>query len=519
MGRHRFTGPLAASAAFALLVAGCASTKHTQGNLAAGGTTPGEIGSVDAGPVDSGSGPAGVDPGTPGSPAGEGSAGATNGGPGRGGPTGPAGGGTTASTGGGGTGGSTGGSTARTSHGITATTITIGVVTITGAEELGRSLGGSLNLGDTKAQSQAIIDHINANGGMAGRKVVASYYAIDVRRCLAEGTCDTQGQEACAKWTQDTRVFAVVTFSAAPMNLVTCLARARTPYIADQHVLDNETYQSLRNYFYTVAGQGGFVLERLAKVYVDGLWEQGFFPAGAKVGLLYTDDPMVRKPVDRALKPALAAHGVPVAAEEAIRGLGFDAPYDAYVLNFARAGVTHVLALGGAGGTYPGLFALAAERQGYRPKYGYNTALQPTLTAATVPPEQFVGARVVGWAPVLDVARAQDPGPVSDNETLCMQIMANGRQDMSDRQTELAATEACDVHLFLDALGDNAGDQLTPEGLAAAAARIGTGFASATTWGTRFGAGRPDGVNTIRDAAWDTACKCFRYTGAPRTLP
>jgi ABC-type branched-subunit amino acid transport system substrate-binding protein len=85
-------------------------------------------------------------------------------------------------------------------RGVTATSIKIGIVTIdfTCIRQY-----TNFNQGDEPAIAQALIDHLNAHGGILGRKVIAVYKSI----CPIG---NTQSLEVCTSLTEDEKVFAVL---------------------------------------------------------------------------------------------------------------------------------------------------------------------------------------------------------------------------------------------------------------------------------------------------------------------
>ena len=101
-------------------------------------------------------------------------------------------------------------------------------------------------------------------------------------------------------------------------------------------------------------------------------------------------------------KPALAAHGLKVLEEAAVRepesaARAGDTAAEAssVALRFRQRGITHVLFVP-SGGAIPLLFLAAAESQGFRPKYGFSSLDAPYFVRDSVPREQLNGAVGVG---------------------------------------------------------------------------------------------------------------------------
>src|SRR5581483_11512620 len=95
-----------------------------------------------------------------------------------------------------------------TGSGPSAGTVEIGVRYVTGADQLVNLLGAQgFSVPDTKAMAQAMIDDINARGGLAGLQIVPVWHAYDASD--PAGTA-TQEQTACSFFTEDHHVPVVV---------------------------------------------------------------------------------------------------------------------------------------------------------------------------------------------------------------------------------------------------------------------------------------------------------------------
>ena len=127
-------------------------------------------------------------------------------------------GGTTGGVAGGGSGGGslptgTGGgkhlAVAPSAPGVTDTTIYIGSYYNKNQGQGNAAFGASgLDQGGARKPQNVMIDWVNSHGGVAGRKLSPIYYGFD-----ASGTgppSDQQDQAACAKYTQDNKVFAMI---------------------------------------------------------------------------------------------------------------------------------------------------------------------------------------------------------------------------------------------------------------------------------------------------------------------
>ncbi len=394
---------------------------------------------------------------------------------------------------------------------MTPTEISIGV-TLTKIGDFGSQFGISTDIGNSEAQADAVVAHINSTGGIAGRKVRPVYYLFDLGR---PGLTDGQSeQEACTKWTEDDEVFAVVNPSLARLALLSCLAKQGVPGVHDQMPIDERTLSSMRDYYYATSHVGGMTLDRLARTSTHVFGRRGFFGKDAVVGILHYDDPAYRRVVDEQYRPALKQYGVRTVVTQAAPRFA-SAPIATYVSRFQSEGVTHVMFLGEAGG-YPLLFMQAAENQLYRPKYGLRSDNLPAaVLQGTVSPNQLANVTGLGWQPTLDVDTAHDPGPVSRSNQLCLEIMRKAGQDMSDRGAAGSALAFCSGLFFLQRTLARA-PGVTAAGLAASVGSLGRGFESPAVFGAEFGSSRHDGVAAYRDFAFTAGA--FTYSGPTQRL-
>lgn len=405
------------------------------------------------------------------------------------------------------------------SQGVTDTTISIGVPVLVNYDTVVNAFASKgQTVGDQRAQAQAVIDFLNARGGMDGRQIAPVFQEWD----SSNGTFASQAQSTCAGLTQDNEVFAVANHTYGMDTLVECLARANTPLVAggdtggwaDQAMLD--TYDT----FLYLPGSLNFT--RWGAL-IDGLVRADFFGEGTRTGLLYLDQPMYRNGSEQAVKPGLSRHGIELVAEQSIQypestaGVAdTGAATSNAVLRFRAAGVDRVLFVEGIG-LIPFLFMPEAESQGYRPRYAIHSSDQASWIVNNAPAAQLQGAVGMGWIVPNDVPLPRDPGgnPTSD---LCLGVYDDARVEvLTDRFREHSALAICEHLLFLaDALAR--APEVSPEGLRAGVEALGTSFRSPLSFATAFGPRRHDGTAAVRPMAYDAQCNCFLYTGEPISL-
>ena len=374
----------------------------------------------------------------------------------------------------------------------------------------GDSIGVDISYGNTKAQAQAVVDWINANGGMAGRKVRPVYYTVDFGRAgqVQDGQFE---QEACAKWTEDDRVFAAVNTTMARENILVCLANRDVVGVHDAVPVTAASATRYFNHYYSPSAP---TLDRRINFQLAALGDRGLL-RGRKIGLMYYDDPAYRRIVDQVFVPTAKRLGATeVVLQAAPRGGTAEALVA--VTSFQRQGVTDVTFFGEGGG-YPLFFMRAAENQLYRPRYLLTSDNQPLLLESGAPPRQLQNVIAHGWYPAIDVGTANDPGPVSPNNQRCLQIQRDAGQNMSDRGAYLTAMSFCSGLFFLKEVLGRA-RTVSSAGVAEAAATLGGGFPSAGVFSTFVDARRHDAPASYREFTYkcanaDCSSGAFAYSG------
>jgi ABC-type branched-subunit amino acid transport system substrate-binding protein len=391
-----------------------------------------------------------------------------------------------------------------TAPGVTPTTIKIGVYTAQGFGSFAASLGASIATGNNEAQAQAVIDHLNKSGGIAGRRIVPVFHDFDIT--AAQTDINTEYQRACELWTRDNRVYAVVTpIGTLNSNLYDCLSKAGVPTISAGDSKDASFLQTYANWFYQPTDMNQ---RRIMANNVDGLVAAGFFGSAAKVGVVLTNTPDETAAVDRGLKPALARHGMTLADVFASpTDNNAPAAYGNAVLRFKAEGITHVLFTSAAS---PIAFAQNAENQNYFPRYGLQSKNSPSTLQGVMSARSQRGAMGFGWQPMNDVDAQHDPGTISSRQALCLKLMRDAGENPSARASSVFGLWYCDMIFFLhDALGGAPSFALS--GLRSGAEALAS-FNAASTFRSGFAPNRlHDGASAYRVFAFKDDCKCYQY--------
>jgi hypothetical protein len=520
------TGALAAALAAVLLAAGCGSTlplatQRAMNGQSAAGTANGGLG----GPG-SASGPAGAS-----SPAGTaGPAGSVGSGSGSRSPV-ASGAGTAASNGGSGgygtssapgpasgSGAAGGGATAASGPGVTPNTIYIGLQYDPSAQAEDSALGaGGLNPGDVQAENNAMVAYINSHGGVAGRKLSIVWASVN-----SNGNLQQQEQAACNTWTVDHKVFVIP--SGVPI-WDQCTANAHAIGVSSGDIAQ-ETTPMMRQ-FPADFNLSGMTLDRAGRYTIAGLARQGYFAAGAKVGIVTWDGPDFRYAAGAAVSElaGMGRPGVPVEYVSEPQSYGdlasSSSDVSSAILKFRSEGINHVLLFDGTAGVFSGagltiLFMNAAGSQGYHPEYGLNSTSGLSTVVPDVPASEIANSMGVGWIPSLDLDSADYAAlPQSANAKTCLHVMSAAGQSATTANAQAVAYTVCDFYFFLQDALDRVSGPLDQASAVAAIQGLGSSFPVISTFQDDFTTAQHDGVELVRDATYENSCSCFRYSSPP----
>lgn len=397
--------------------------------------------------------------------------------------------------------------------GVTDDTVTLGFWTAdagtfaAGAAAVGYQYDpASISNLDLRAETQALVDYFNANGGLAGRQIRPVYYQVNLQNLLTRSGKAQEAQAACATWTEDNRVFSFETFKGfTEDNIIECAVDNRVvmfdPWYQGAQVTRSRLQEVIPYWYATVK----MVAEQREKTQVERLHAAGFFDKGHKLGILTEDIPMSLESAAKGLKPALRAHGIPLVAEAVYPDV-IESPWSTYVLQFQQAGITHVMF---STSTYQWLAAVlfmrAAEQQGYRPRYGLTTDVNPGGDFTdNVSPNQLKRAIAVGWYPTADIG-AEPEGPEYE---LCMKV------EREAGQAGASAVFTCEYLFFLQAALTRA-PEFSVRGLEKGVEALERSFPSIFVPVADFSRGRRAAVAQVRTTAFDESCGCFNKYNSP----
>ena len=425
----------------------------------------------------------------------------------------------------GGTGGTVGGSGggAALGPGVTSDKIYLGIVYLD-AGAANQALAGQTIESDARKAYDAMIEEVNKAGGLGGREVVPIYHKYDAD---SSETIAQQAQAACARFTQDNKVYAILAFDNGAGVIQECVERAGA--VQPVHYNGGSLPEDFRKYPHYVEITGMNAL-RVGPVTVTGLKREGYFDKGFKLGIVTWDDAGYKKSVDEGYIPALAKQGIELSTEPAYISppqtyddlAAMSADINNAILRFQSQGITHVIIAAGPSGLcgfacMETVWFRRAESQNYRPRYGLNDNNLPTgaYDQGLYPAEQLRDAVAVGWA---DLNKASDEGTrVNQARESCFDLMRKKGVPMGNVNQENDARQACDELRFLQLIVNVKLDGVprVNDQFIAAVNTLGTSFPSTAAYGTHFSAAQHDGIAAARNLKFLASCDCWRYTTDP----
>jgi hypothetical protein len=418
-------------------------------------------------------------------------------------------------------------------QGVTATSVSLGFVYTRNSGTLNSAAGaGGIDSGDEKQRQEALVKHVNTHGGFLGRKVVPVYEALDQ---TSQNSYTTQLQAICTSFTQDQRVFAVVSGTATDA-FAACLTKAGVALISDG--LSGSGAAMFRKYpLYAEAST--INLDRMAAAEAAALSDQQYFSGWnfatgepgattARIGVVTYTTPAFAAAVQRVLVPALKARGqdvvdvIQVKEPNAASDISEEAAdISAAVLKLRSDNISHVI-LFENGGNVALFFLRQADSQKYMPRYGFNSqnAIQVLLSTGNVPESQVHGAKGLGWWPILDIENNPPNGPFSNPaRRACLAVMKEGGATVGSADAEQSTLALCAMFSLLQRAVERAGIPPSGQAFAQGLSTLGRSFESPMTFSTSFSPTKHDGAAVYRHWSFEPKCGCFAYSGPNRPVP
>jgi hypothetical protein len=354
------------------------------------------------------------------------------------------------------------GKLANTDTGVTPTQVKVADILLNLAGAIGNQAVSQPSPQVQQQMAQAVVDDINAHGGVACRKLVATYYQ-------ANPIDPTSTQNVCLQ-IQQAGVLAVIGGFAFPQGANDCLAQQKIPVVANIAPTPSEAKQY---YPYLISTAPDPTADY--KNAILGLGDRGWFTAGQgfkKVDILEDDcSPEINQAVYSYVLHAGVAPAQIVKNEFSCPSGGFASPNE--MSSFATQDnlnhVTNVVVVTG-GGSFKE-YSSAAQGQGYKPKYlvsNYQGFLV-TATGSTGPdPNNFDGTVA---ATTSRFGESNTPGLTDPATQACIALFARHGLPSSYITGPFIGGGNCNLFGLFAAAARDPG--LTRAGLAAGLAQVG----------------------------------------------
>lgn len=388
------------------------------------------------------------------------------------------------------------------------------------SEDAGKALSAlgynGQSSGDGSTQVKAIVDAVNATGGLNGRKINPIIYELT----LAGGSSDSQMQAACSMFFDDHHVLAVA--GAFSRIVSDCAKKHNVPFSASGLISISKSYLA-NNPELVMATHP--VIEDATTTMVDGLVKQGWFKKNSaaevvKIGLVTHDDPSytnVRPIVLARLKAAGLTLTDTTYMPYPNGQAGGEGPAAAAgksaSLKFRAEGINRVISMDEHGFGF-GWFALGAGSNGYFPRLGLSSLSLPSFYTSLLSPNQLEGAAGVGWAPYIDTSVPNQP-VISPRTTACINAMKKAGENTGLVNVRLSAFSICEtVYTLADGWK---GTAITLPGFLQGLKAISGKYQPVGVFGANFAKSRA-AADKYRVIRYDAGCDCFKYSGADQSF-
>jgi hypothetical protein len=515
------TAALVASSACGLQRAGVDGIVTAEGAPVQGASVAGGVDTPGAPDAASG-GPGGVAGGEPGADAQAGSGGTSSGVVGGSGVVssggvsgGSAGSGSTA-TGSTGTSGSAAGVVPPQTPGLKGE-LAVTYINVSGFDQLGKVVViRTASTGDARAQANAIAAHVNANGGIAGRKLV-----VKVRDYNAQQASEVNDNNLCQQITQTDKAFMAVLHGQIHASARDCYAARKTIAFEGAAYGWGKGFYDEHNPYLWSPSYADY--DQTSRALVTRIKESKWLAGESKVGVILWDDEAYHQVVDKSLAPGLKGLGVEVVkAAISNSDIGsIENGIHAAAQTMVASGVDH-LTFVGSSPLQP--FFVQQNQQNRQFVYALTSFDVPRYMAVEFS-NNMVGMVGIGFSPVDDVLDAQHPFPQPGLEAECTAIYKKYGVDVPGRYVvgeynSKQAMSYCESTLLLKKAADAVKGELTGAAWTAVANTLGTSFQAAQTFRTSYGPAKHTGSAVFRDITYDPSaqCKCMRYSSGNRPL-
>lgn len=359
-----------------------------------------------------------------------------------------------------------------------------------------------------------LVNGINAQGGLAGRKVIPVIADTDT----ASNDWNTEYNAACERFTRDNQVAVVVGYSFVQLDsFENCLGKSKVPHLSGGYNVGDA--KTLRDYPNLVAVSSP-TLDVRGRLAFDGAVREGFVTKASKIGIIVDGCASGSRAIKDSVDPYVKAKGLNVVARTTINcpaGAGDAGPavaqVTAAVLNFASKGVDRVYVE-----DIPlVLFSATAESQGYRPGYlvtsaSNGNALEPNMSKA-----QQANVHGYGWMPMMDVTRGNQ-APATPQQSRCLALLKSGGFTPTQFNDFLGAYTSCDGLFLYEAALKRTNGQSGADVVIPAITSLGTGYRGVGLYEGRTDYSGRQAPAAYRPWRFFAECSCFRYSGPVQAI-
>lgn len=388
---------------------------------------------------------------------------------------------------------------------------------VSNAAAFGASLGNTVS---EAAIYDALIAAMNDQGGLAGRRIRPVFADTDT----ASANWDADFEAACAKFTQDNKVVAVVGYVFTHSdNFEGCLAKRGIPHLSTTFNVPDAGV--LRQYPLLMALTTPRI-ERRSLLKIDGGLATGVLTKASKIGVVIDGCPGTKRAWTDVALPYLRAKGLTVASTAELgcaQGAG-DAGAEAgragnVVLQFRSAGVDTIFIAAVSEGPGILIFGNAAEAQGWRPKYVVSSLANTAVLEGQIPAGQAANVHGFGWLPSQDVAPTRWPAQPPGAER-CMALVKSQGVKLQAPADFAFAFNGCEGLFMYEAALKATGGRTDGPAVVAAIEALGSSYRGVMNLDGRmaFSPTLHDGPSLARYFAWDGGCRCFTYRNTTLTI-
>jgi ABC-type branched-subunit amino acid transport system substrate-binding protein len=402
--------------------------------------------------------------------------------------------------------------------GVDDTTVKVGFIIAKNQAEAQAKLGTKgITFVDHNKIVTTLVDDINSHGGLDGKKIVPVLHVTDE---LTDTDPAAISRSECATFTEDNKVYAVLSIGDPGAEVLACLNKAGVPLIASSGATFSFADQSVYDANPLFFNPSGINLDSAAKALIEGLNTAGFFTSDAKVGLIRLTSPEFDAAAVNSLDPALKAAGITPVATATLATIKtnddigrFSTEAAAAVLKMKQAGVTHLVFFE-SGGAAPFFFLSTATSQGFTPKLGFSSLSGGQTLVQNIK----TGGTNVAWSPIGEVPDAAQL-PESPAAKKCLDLIDSTRALFTSPNATSETLRFCDATWLLQAGVAKAGAPVAAADLAAAIESLGDTYQSPAALKSVFGPHHHDGVAEYYITDYNSACGCNKYrAGGPTPI-